>query len=315
MDDRSGFDWRAFLWAILKPALIALILMALTALGVTNLAARLTGSQDVGIASGTHFSGPVIVAGGLQTGNNLTMTVGGLINSKGAVTVTDQLHVSGNVNVAGGYLTVTNLVSTTANLYVTGDLDIGGNLVSGSGSARINDNLLVTGTVGTTSLVTYGNGLTGAGGFTMTTGALLNANGAVTVSDQLNVSSLLTGANGIAAAGGITSTGNVTATAMVQVGTWGLYQRQTPIAVINMTYITPTGTYQPLSLAANCGTSNLAAMPAGYLLMLVNESNFTVSITDTATIMLSASWSGSQYDTLTLLSDGTNWLELARSVN
>jgi hypothetical protein len=124
--------------------------------------------------------------------------------------------------------------------------------------------------------------------------------------------------------GAVNATGNITVTgsgsvgAAWTVGTFGLYTISPAKAVITVThlgYITPTYTYQQLHAAGNVWTSNLAALGAGTLVVLANKSNTTITITDTGIIMLSADWAGTQYDTLTLLSDGTNWLELARSNN
>ena len=272
------------------------------------------------------------VVNGVTVAGNVTMTEGAILNTNGAVTITDQLLVTseidgsnglaltGNLTVTGAgsfssQLTASNGVAATGNVTVGTDLDVAGNIFSTSGSVRINDPLIVTG-----SLLVAGNVAdSGTQSLRLNDDVLLtgtlNATGVATFNSTVRADSLLTAANGIAVTRGVTVTGNVTATAMMQVGTWGMYQPQTAIAVTNDSYITPTGTYQPLSLAADCGTAHISAMPVGYLLILKNDSAFTVSITDTATIMLSASWSGSQYDTLTLISDGTNWLELARSVN
>lgn len=87
------------------------------------------------------------------------------------------------------------------------------------------------------------------------------------------------------------------------------------ITVTTNSYITPTYTLQPITSADAVFTSNLAAGVAGRLLILWNVADTTITISDTGTIMLSADWAGTQYDTLVLLSDGTNWLELARSTN
>jgi hypothetical protein len=80
-------------------------------------------------------------------------------------------------------------------------------------------------------------------------------------------------------------------------------------------YITPTNTLQPLAAAGAVGTANLAAGATGRVLVLWNKTTNTITISDTGTILLSADWAGTQYDTLTLFSDGTNWIELARATN
>lgn len=81
------------------------------------------------------------------------------------------------------------------------------------------------------------------------------------------------------------------------------------------TNITPTGTYMPIFAAANMSPAGIVAGTAGDLLILTNISNTTIVITDTGTVMLSANASLGQYDTLTLFSDGTNWLQLSTANN
>ena len=159
--------------------------------------------------------------------------------------------------------------------------------VTTTGDVVVGDDLSVTDDAAVTGLVTVGETL-GVTGDTTLSGAL--SSGAATLA-------------------------SLSVTAGGTIGTWGRYTEQTPISVtMNMT-ITAAGTYQPLTSAGNVNTSALAAGSVGQVLVLTNESNTTITITDTGTVMLSANWAGSQYDTLTLLADGTNWLEVARSTN
>ena len=109
--------------------------------------------------------------------------------------------------------------------------------------------------------------------------------------------------------------GDVTASADVVVGLFGRLTAQTRITVTQDSTITPTGTYQPIGSAGNLGTSDIAITTAGDVVILTNETNTTITISDTGTTMLSGNIALSQYDTLTLLCDGTNWLELANSTN
>lgn len=92
----------------------------------------------------------------------------------------------------------------------------------------------------------------------------------------------------------------------------------TPAAVItvsNGSTITPTASYQPLAAAEAAGTAAIVVQPAGTALILVNGSANTITLTDTGTLKLASNAVLAQYDTLRLLSDGTNWLELGRSDN
>src|SRR5882672_4134775 len=59
-----------------------------------------------------------------------------------------------------------------------------------------------------------------------------------------------------------------------------------------------------------------ASTIVGHRLTLIwNDGTNAGEIADTGIQKLSATWSPGQYDTLELMSDGTNWIELARSNN
>jgi hypothetical protein len=91
---------------------------------------------------------------------------------------------------------------------------------------------------------------------------------------------------------------------------------QTAIAVTDNSTITPTGTFQPLSAAANTATSSITAGANNEFLILYNSSaTYTIVLTDTGTLKLSGNITLGQYDTLTLISDGTNWIQVATSNN
>ena len=144
MANHSGIDWRGVLWSLARPALVAGIVALLVALGVTGL--RQPYSNELGVMAGTTFSGPLYVTGGIQTGNNLTLTNGSLISSKGAITVTDGLNVSGAV--AG------------VSAVWSGSQSVGGSL-DVSGSTAMFD-LLSLGSVTVTGYTQWGTWLGGA---------------------------------------------------------------------------------------------------------------------------------------------------------
>jgi len=87
------------------------------------------------------------------------------------------------------------------------------------------------------------------------------------------------------------------------------------IAVTMNGYITPTCTFQELTSAGTVGTAYLAAGTDGDLVCLWVSSATQVTISDTGTIMLSGDAVITQYDNLCLLSDGTNWYEIAQANN
>ncbi len=90
---------------------------------------------------------------------------------------------------------------------------------------------------------------------------------------------------------------------------------QTTITVSNNSIITPTGVYQPLTAAAACGTASIAALPAGSVVIFENLSANTITLTDTGTLLLAGNAALGQYDTLTVISDGTNWIQLSKADN
>jgi hypothetical protein len=91
---------------------------------------------------------------------------------------------------------------------------------------------------------------------------------------------------------------------------------QTAISVTNGMTLTPTGSYQLLtSAAASRAFGAITAADAGTVLTLVNTVNQTITITDTGTLKLSGNAALGQYDSITLISDGTNWIELNESDN
>lgn len=90
----------------------------------------------------------------------------------------------------------------------------------------------------------------------------------------------------------------------------------TAISLTNGAIITPTHTYQPLDAApASTVTVTVAAGSSGQALRLLNQGTGTILIQDTGTAKLASDYSLGQYDSLLLISDGTNWIELGRSNN
>lgn len=79
--------------------------------------------------------------------------------------------------------------------------------------------------------------------------------------------------------------------------------------------ITAVGSVQPISAAGAVGTSNLTVLPNGTVLMLVNVGSNTITITDTGTNKLSADIALGAGDSLTVVSNGVNWYQLATANN
>lgn len=90
----------------------------------------------------------------------------------------------------------------------------------------------------------------------------------------------------------------------------------TAISLTNGGIVTATNTYQPIDAAPSATvTVTVAAGSAGQLLRLINRGTGTIVIVDASTMVLASTYSIGQYDSLLLMSDGTNWIEMGRSNN
>jgi hypothetical protein len=96
---------------------------------------------------------------------------------------------------------------------------------------------------------------------------------------------------------------------------------QTALTVTDGSPITPTGSLQLLTAAGEV-TPTVAILDAdgvtfttGTMLWLVNTANQTINLADGGNVKLTAAGAMGQYDTLSLVFDGTYWLEVARADN
>lgn len=89
----------------------------------------------------------------------------------------------------------------------------------------------------------------------------------------------------------------------------------TTVTVTPGSTIIPTGVYQILTSATAAGTSSIANPTAGRFVVLVNVGSNTITLTDTGTLKLSGNIALGQYDSVSLLGDGTNWVQTATSNN
>lgn len=132
--------------------------------------------------------------------------------------------------------------------------------------------------------------------------------------------STLTGAvsagSTLAVTGASTLTGAVTTVAGLTVGTSISHGAQSAVTVTNGGTIAVTDDIVPLTAGGNVGTSTITGCStANKITVLRNTANVTITITDTSTIMLEGNAALGQYDTLVLLGDGTNCLQLAKGNN
>lgn len=116
---------------------------------------------------------------------------------------------------------------------------------------------------------------------------------------------------------------NTSGTALFRVGPSGdvtfgadlVGSAQTGLTITQDSAITCLGMNCPISAAGALSTGTVTVPAAGTLLIIRNTGSNTITISDTGTTMLSGDIALGQYDTLTLLSDGTNVIQVATSNN
>lgn len=115
--------------------------------------------------------------------------------------------------------------------------------------------------------------------------------------------------------GSLVSNTSIRAGSWIKVGTFHRLTEQTAITVTTDGAVDPTGSYQQLTAAGAVQTSDVTCGSEGDIVMYVNSVNQTITLTDTGALRLTGNFAMGQYDTLTVLSDGTNCLEIARANN
>lgn len=91
----------------------------------------------------------------------------------------------------------------------------------------------------------------------------------------------------------------------------------TPATLISLTNgatLTPSSSFHVIGSPGTVYVT-LGVCPAGLVTTLENAINATINLTDTGTSKLTANFAMGQYDTLTLIGDGTNCYEVARANN
>lgn len=100
--------------------------------------------------------------------------------------------------------------------------------------------------------------------------------------------------------------------------TSGFYKRvpATAISVTQNVTLTLAAGYQPLQSAGNVSTGAAATCTQGNQAVLINESNTTITLTDTGNLVLGGNAALGQYDTLELLCDSqSKWVQLSKTDN
>jgi hypothetical protein len=231
----------------------------------------------------SNIDGTADIGGGVFLHNGLKVT--------GDITGTD---AAGTIRY--GAATISTTLQTNSISVTTG---ITGASLALSGAAEITGPVTMYNALGVAGIATFynqtlaGNGLRITGNVTQVSGSALFAT--------------------------VSSTGTVTGQGIVSVGTFMQYTSGVTQSVITTQPITPTATY--MQIAANdadgCFTDNLVRAGAltGQLWILQNIGVPTITITDANTCNLASTYAMAISDTLTLIFDGTSWVEVARSNN
>lgn len=142
-------------------------------------------------------------------------------------------------------------------------------------------------------------------GITVQRGGVTVTDGGITVEDDD-----VTVTEGVTAAD-VTVTDDLTVDDDASIGSDLTLGQQTVFTITQAGTLTPTGTYQQLTAAGAVSFGSIVTGTAGDVLTLVNIGSNTITITDTGTLKLSGNAALGQYDSVTLLSDGTNWIQVA----
>lgn len=113
--------------------------------------------------------------------------------------------------------------------------------------------------------------------------------------------------------------GGVTVFSNLRVSNFFRLQKRTTINVSMNGTLNPTGSYQVISASVGSAVSlsgaSITVKPAGSILVLVNGGAQTITFTETGTLRSAGNIALGQYDSATLLSDGTNYYQIGASNN
>lgn len=149
----------------------------------------------------------------------------------------------------------------------------------------------------------------------------VNVVGDLDVDSTLNVDGTATIDGTITASGSINLADDITMDGALDVGTTAtlpliVQTLATTVTVTNGSTIATNGDIVPLTAAGNVGTDDISLCEtAGRVTLFWNASDTTITITETGNLKLSGDAALGQFDTLMLLGDGTNCIELAQTNN
>lgn len=111
--------------------------------------------------------------------------------------------------------------------------------------------------------------------------------------------------------------GGVTGFANIRISNFYRTQQRPVIVVTDNSTVNPTGTNQVISSTTAVGTSgaNITVKPSGTILILRNIGSNTITFTETGTLVSAGNIALGANDSATLLSNGTNWYQIAASNN
>lgn len=249
--------------------------------GVTNMDS-LTLRDDLVVGKASTLG-----SGGLAVTGNFSLSNGSIINTKGAVTVTDGLNVTSQVVAANGlsvagYVTMSTgaLVNSNGAVSVTDSLDVSSQIVAGNGVK-----------------VTGGMTLTASGDLVMAGGNIWDDTNDVTVMDDMGVEGRLDVTGVMTAEAGLVSLNNISSTGAISVTNWGLFYgvalEPAYTQVVTAEYgITPTsysvmyiqddGGQATGTILLNAATSIVSGTIQGQMLLVfwMDADGATLTITD-----------------------------------
>jgi hypothetical protein len=141
----------------------------------------------------------------------------------------------------------------------------------------------------------------------------LRSTGAATIGGAATVGGALA-VTGNTSTAGLTASGDSALGGSVTLGDFTGFEYSGNLAVLDGGPLTPVRTFQQISAAGAAGMT-VTTTSRGTIVTIVNMGSNAVTITDTGTTMLGSNAALGQYDTLTLISDGTNMIEVARANN
>jgi len=142
----------------------------------------------------------------------------------------------------------------------------------------------------------------------ITTAGNVTAEGDMIVGDDLSVTDDVSIGGSLTAS--VTSVGDVDINGIVQLGAGSMIT-----VTASMTIPLTTASVQPIVAAGAVTSGVLVPGDAGRVVTIYNTGTNAITIPDSTTNILSGNAVLGQYDTLTVLSDGSRWIEIAQVDN